>query len=75
VKVGNYWALEPSMNYYRLSRHYEWLLPITRDPLSAADNDAIYSFANDVPAVPSGFSLVKQFPDSGGLLLVKESSR
>jgi hypothetical protein len=63
------------MNYYRLSRHYEWLLPITRDQLSAADNDVIYCFANDLPAVPSGFSLVKKFPDSGGLLLVKEKLR
>jgi len=75
VKVGSYWALEPSMNYYRLSRHYEWLLPITRYHLSSSDNDAIYCFANDIRALPSGFSLVKTFPDSGGLLLVNEKSR
>jgi hypothetical protein len=75
VKVGNFWALEPSMNYYRLTRHYDWMLPVSRDQLSAPDNDVVYCFSGDVAALPTGFTLVKEFPESGGQLWVRANGR
>jgi len=35
VRLGNNWLLEPSLNFYRLTHHYTWLDPVTRDRLEA----------------------------------------
>jgi hypothetical protein len=71
LKVGNYWALEPTMNYYRLTRHYDWMSVVTRDPVSAPDNYAVYCFPTDVAALPAGFTLVRAFPVSRGQLWIR----
>ena len=48
VSLSNSWAMEPSLNFYRITRHYTWLAPVTREPISSDDTDYIYAFASDV---------------------------
>lgn len=70
IKVGAYWALEPSLNFVRSTRGYAWMLPVTRELDEQADYHYIYcldwqagQFAADE------YSTVIRYPDSGTVLL------
>lgn len=52
VSLDNSWVLEPSLNFYRITRHYTWLAPVTREPISSDDSDYIYAFESDVEELP-----------------------
>jgi hypothetical protein len=54
VKLGDSWLMEPSLNFYRFTRNYTWLAPMTRMPISVVDNDYIYAFENEVQEIPTG---------------------
>jgi hypothetical protein len=43
VTLGNDWEFEPSLNYYRVTRHYTWLAPVTRDPPTTPGRDYVYA--------------------------------
>ena len=42
VRLGITWLMEPSINYYRVRRHLDWLLPVTRRGLADRDPDFCY---------------------------------
>lgn len=50
ITLANSWTLEPSFNFYRTTRHLDWLAPVERERLSRGDNDYIYAFTTDLAA-------------------------
>jgi hypothetical protein len=52
VKMGNSANMEPSLNFYRITRDYTWLATLTRNPLSVGDNDYLYALESDLTAIP-----------------------
>ncbi len=48
VTLGNSWLMEPSLNFYRITRNYTWLSPVTRMPIRARNNDYVYAFEPEV---------------------------
>jgi hypothetical protein len=73
LTLGDSWLLEPSLNFYRVTRGYSWLAPVTRAPLQAADYDYIYAFARDVDErTARRYVTVVAFPDTGTVLLRRE---
>jgi hypothetical protein len=73
LTLGDSWLLEPSLNFYRVTRGYSWLAPVTRAPLDARDYDYIYAFARDVDErTARRYVTVAAFPDTGTVLLRRE---
>src|SRR6266481_961529 len=48
VSLGNSWVMEPSLNFYRVTRNYTWLAPVTRKRISSYYNDYIYAFLSEI---------------------------
>lgn len=71
ISVGISWVFEPSLNYYRISRHYTWLQPLTRDPVEPGDPDFIYAFEKDLPVGLESYLQVVKFPAIETILLRK----
>jgi hypothetical protein len=40
--------MQPSLNFYRITRHYTWLLPLEREAITSANADYIYAFEHDL---------------------------
>jgi uncharacterized membrane protein len=70
VRLANSWMMEPSLNFYRVTRGYEWLEPITREPPDGAQADYVYAFASDFKgyAEPAQ-TLLASYPDTKTVLL------
>lgn len=66
VQLGNSWMLEPSLNHYRFTRHYTWLAPLTREPISGSE-DYAYGFVHDIPL--TGRVVLASYPDTNTLLV------
>jgi hypothetical protein len=70
VSLDNSWVLEPSLNFYRITRHYTWLAPVTREPISSDDSDYMYAFESDVEELPRDRHIRLAFyPDTQTVLL------
>jgi len=70
VNLGNSWLLEPSLNFYRVTRNYTWLAPVTRMPISDTKNDYIYEFMSEVKDIPVDHHiLLAYYPDTHTILL------
>ncbi len=69
ISVGISWVFEPSLNYYRISRHYNWLQPFTREPIEADKNDFIYAFEKDLPPGLESYQRLAEYPSVGTILL------
>jgi hypothetical protein len=70
VSLGNSWLMEPSLNFYRVTRNFTWLLPVTRKPLSSDYNDYIYAFEREVEKLPRNSHVRLAFyPDTQTVLL------
>ena len=68
VHLGTYFAMETTANFYRELYHYDWLAPVTRDPLSCKD-DYLLVRSLDRPIVDElGFKVLKQDSLSGAIL-------
>ncbi len=62
--------MEPSLNFYRLTRNYTWLRPVTRKPISRSDTDYIYTFEADLDSLSvDGDTRLASYPDLGTVLL------
>lgn len=70
VNLGNSWVMEPSLNFYRITRNYTWLAPVTRKRISSYYNDYIYAFLSEIEELPrdSGIRLAF-YPDTQTVLL------
>ena len=70
VSLGNSSLLEPSLNFYRITRNYTWLAPVTRKPISSDYNNYIYGFENEVEELPRNSHVRLAFyPDTHTVLL------
>jgi hypothetical protein len=69
INIGNSWEFEPSLNYYRTTRHYDWLNPATRDRLQLDDNDVIYANAGDLAGRAGTYTTIAEYPETGTVLL------
>jgi len=68
VVLLNDWKLEPSLNFYRVTRHYTWLAPVTRRQQGKADY--LYLTASEVKKIPAGScTVLGVYPDSQTVLL------
>lgn len=68
IQLGVDFFFHPSMEYYRETRDYTWLAPLTRAPLPGIDYDYYYKVNYVVPGVPIKHAV--PFPDSQTFLLV-----
>jgi hypothetical protein len=50
IKLGINWLFEPTINFYRETRHLDWLLPVDRNGFSESD-DFVYLFEADADAM------------------------
>jgi len=70
VKLGNSWYLEPSLNYYRITRNYKWLAPITREQISRESDDYIYANNTEIRDWPSSsYIILDSYSDTQTILL------
>ena len=73
VTLGNSWLFEPSLNFYRVTKGYAWLAPVTRTPVQARDYDYIYAFARDVDdRTARRYVPLIAFHDTGTVLLRRD---
>ena len=49
VQLGINWLFEPTINFYKTTKNYEWLKPVNRNGLSEED-DFRYVMKNDMEA-------------------------
>ncbi|MBI3519209.1 MAG: glycosyltransferase family 39 protein [Bacteroidetes bacterium] len=71
VKIGNTWLFEPSINFYRKTRHLNWLQPANRDGLNR-DYDFYYVDTYDLNSFDkTNKILIKTYPESGATLFKK----
>ena len=75
ISIGNNWTLAPSINYYRMTRHYDWLKPATRDAPTSVNFDILLCFPEDVAEAASRYSVVKRYPRSDLELLVAHNAQ
>lgn len=71
ITVGNNWVFEPAMNYYRKRLPYDWLSPVKRAPVLPG-YDVVYCFSGDVANLGGLYHVLKSYPDTGSVLLVRE---
>jgi hypothetical protein len=69
INIGNDWTFEPSLNYYRTTRHYDWLNPATRNRLDVDDNDVIYAYAEELENRAGTYSVIQRYPETGTVLV------
>jgi len=70
VRLRASWVIEPSLNFYRLTRRYTWLLPVTREPITRSDADYIYGYEREVDTLlHGGDTRLVSYPDIGTVLV------
>ncbi len=66
VRMGNMWMVEPSMNFYRVTRGYTWLAPLTRASVRG-DEDYVYTRAFEVRGLRG--KVLAVYPDTNTILV------
>ena len=69
VRLGVSWVMEPSMNFYRVTRNYTWLVPVTRDDVTEGRYDYVYGFDSDVEKVRDRSVPLASFNDTNTALV------
>src|SRR5205085_1395777 len=72
VRAGVSWQLEPSLNFYRVTRNYTWLAPLTRHPIDGTE-DYVYAFAPDLPR--DRWLVLARYSDTGTILVKSKRAR
>ncbi|MEI8340728.1 MAG: glycosyltransferase family 39 protein [Verrucomicrobiota bacterium] len=68
VQLLDDWRMEPAMNFYRVTRHYAWMEPVTRKVPGSANY--FYLLAGDIKKIPPGScTVLAVYPDSQTALL------
>jgi hypothetical protein len=69
VTVRVHWSMEPSLNYYRLTRGLGWLNRVTRRPPPRDQTDYVYTYQTDLDTiVGTRDTLLAAYPDLGTAL-------
>jgi hypothetical protein len=70
IKLGINWIFEPAINYYRVSRGIDWLLPVDRDGISKND-DYYYIFKYELTQLDSSkYEIIKEYKNINTLLIM-----
>jgi len=70
ISVGISWVFEPSLNFYRITKHYDWLNEVTRKGIDLAEDNYIYAYEDDVIGLDSSdYTLLESFPEIQTVLL------
>lgn len=70
IKMANNWLMEPSLNYYRITRGYVWLEPLTRGPVEREKNNYIYLTTNEIVGWPEmSYDVMASYFDTNTILL------
>ncbi len=71
IFLSNSWRLEPSLNFYRITRNYGWLSPISRNPVGSICCNYIYAFESEVDEqILTGQPvLLASYPDTQTVLI------
>ena len=73
IKLGITWLFEPSINFYRETKHLNWLEPVNRDGL-VGDYDYFYVDSNDLNSFDTTNTIrLKTYPISGATLFKKRN--
>lgn len=76
VKMSNSWLMEPSLNFYRVTHHYDWLVKVTRNPINTDASDYIYALESDIGAIQiSNHTKLASYPDTQTVLLRVNKSK
>ena len=66
LRLGITWLMQPSINYYRVRRRLDWLLPVNRRGLADLDPDFFYWTPKDDDAARAlGVAPLVVYPTSG----------
>jgi hypothetical protein len=69
VTLRAHWSMEPSLNYYRLTRRFVWLNRVTRRPPPRDQTDYVYTYETDLDSiVGAGDTRITRYPDLGTAL-------
>lgn len=70
ITLGNNWLMEPSLNFYRITRGLDWLAEVQRGTIKQSDADYMYVFEKDLPGYDSAYyDVLARFPDTKTVLL------
>jgi hypothetical protein len=69
VKLGASWRLEPSLNFYRVTEKYDWLVPIPRSRGIPPGADYVYAFRPDAEKLREQTVVLAWYPDTETVLL------
>ena len=69
VRLGNSREMEPSLNFYRITRSDTWLAPVTSDPLTEGHYDYVYGFEADVTQLRDQSVRLALYADTNTLLV------
>jgi hypothetical protein len=77
VTLRAHWSMEPSLNYYRITRRLNWLDRVTRRPPPLAQTDYVYSYEADLRGVVTERDTrLASYPDLGtALVRINHASR
>lgn len=79
ISVGNHWAFEPAMNYYRERLGYSWMAPLAyfrtaEAPIGETGHQYVYVFGWQRGGLPEPqYSIMKLYEDSDTALLRVET--
>jgi hypothetical protein len=68
VTLANFWAFEPSINYYRARLGYDWLTPANREDVVLAGHDLVYCFPKQLENQEGSYEVLHRYPSVGTLL-------
>ncbi len=68
VNLTNNWQFEPSIRYYQMLLHYEWLNVAPRDALPDINTDVYYGFSEDIQKLRLNHSVLRHYADSDTVL-------
>jgi len=69
IMLGDSWQMEPSLNFYRVTRGYTWLAPVTRRPVTDGHYDYVYGFEGDVKRLRDRHVRLASYSDTDTVLV------
>jgi hypothetical protein len=74
IKLGIHWHFEPTVNFYRVTKRMDWLLPVESDGFNN-DDDYFYIYRDDLHQLDScGYKIIEEYEDIHTIFLVKTNS-
>jgi hypothetical protein len=69
ISLANFWAFEPSINYYRALLGYDWLTPANREDIVLAGHDVVYCYPQQLENQKGRYEVLHQYVSVGTVLV------